>query len=258
MLRGLALELRAHMPGTVWAELWDGAFFVGSALLAVFYGVALGNVVRGVPLDAQGNFFEPLWTDFNPTSATPGVLDWYTILVGSLALPALVLHGSHYVAVKTEGILNARCRRMARGALWVTVVLTVLTTFATFAIRLPLLVSFALARGASSLAAGDWWSRQRLVFTPPGTRPAKLDRLRCLSGRHAHECGVHRLPGVAARRRPRQQPDSVQLGRAALRTHCRTGLVGDWHGARGRVFRPDLPDVPWEGAARRRKPRLLS
>src|SRR6266496_6211306 len=53
MLRGLALELRSHIQNAVWLGLWDGLFFVGSTLLAVFYGAALGNVVRGVPLDAQ-------------------------------------------------------------------------------------------------------------------------------------------------------------------------------------------------------------
>jgi cytochrome d ubiquinol oxidase subunit II len=169
MLRGLALELRAHMPGTVWAGLWDGAFFLGSALLAVFFGAALGNVIRGVPLDAEGNFFEPLWTDFNPTSQTPGVLDWYTVLVGLLALAALVMHGSHFIAMKTEDEVNARCRRLARGALWATAGLTILATAATFAIRPSLLSSFAtrpwgvifplLAIGG---LAGVWWSHHKL------------------------------------------------------------------------------------------------
>ena len=57
---------------------------------AVFYGAALGNVVRGVPLDAQGYFFAPLWTDSNPAGALPGIVDWYTVLVGVLARQAFV------------------------------------------------------------------------------------------------------------------------------------------------------------------------
>src|ERR687885_187822 len=80
MVRGVSIELRAHIHHPVWTAFWDGAFFVGSTLLAVFYGAALGNVVRGVPLNADGYFFEPLWTDFSPFSATPGILDWYTVL----------------------------------------------------------------------------------------------------------------------------------------------------------------------------------
>src|SRR5205823_607503 len=135
---------RAHIHSVVWSGLWDGLFFVGSTLLAVFYGAALGNVVRGVPLDAAGYFFEPLWTDFNPASATPGILDWYTVLVGLLALAALVLHGAHYLAFKTEGELNTRCRGLARRALLTTIGLTLIVTVATFVLRPVLLGSFVV------------------------------------------------------------------------------------------------------------------
>jgi cytochrome d ubiquinol oxidase subunit II len=168
MFRGLALELRSHVDHSVWFGLWDGAFFVGSSLLAVFFGAALGNVVRGVPLNQQGYFFEPLWTDFNPMSATPGVLDWYTVLVGLLALSALVVHGAHYVALKTEGELNARCRRLARRGWWLTLLLTMLTTLATFVVRPTLLTSFAIRPWGAIfpiLAIGGlvlmWWFQRR-------------------------------------------------------------------------------------------------
>src|SRR5512144_2031442 len=63
VLRGISIELRNHVAGPVWAPFWDVVFSVSSMLLAIFFGAALGNVVRGVPLDAQGRFFEPLWTD---------------------------------------------------------------------------------------------------------------------------------------------------------------------------------------------------
>src|SRR5262249_42298024 len=68
---------------------------------------------------------------------------WYTLLVGLLALAALVLHGANYIAVKTEGDLNARARRIARRAWLATVVLTALATAATFSLRPTLLASFA-------------------------------------------------------------------------------------------------------------------
>ncbi|HEX8966824.1 MAG TPA: cytochrome d ubiquinol oxidase subunit II, partial [Chloroflexota bacterium] len=142
MLRGLSVELRAHIHNPVWSGLWDGLFFLGSFLLAIFYGAALGNVVRGVPLDAQGYFFEPLWTDFNPAAALPGVLDWYTVLVGGLALAALVMHGANYLAFKTEAELNQRCRDVGRLAFAATVLLTLIVTVATFALRPTLLSSF--------------------------------------------------------------------------------------------------------------------
>src|SRR5204863_7938 len=81
MSRGVAVELRSR-GNAVWATFWDALFFLSSGLLAVFLGAAIANVVRGVPLDANGFFFEPLWTDFNPKSSTPGILDWYTLLIG--------------------------------------------------------------------------------------------------------------------------------------------------------------------------------
>src|SRR3984893_11360612 len=63
ILRGISVEFRSHIAGGVWSPFWDLTFCLSSALLAIFFGAALGNVVRGVPLDAQGYFFEPLWTD---------------------------------------------------------------------------------------------------------------------------------------------------------------------------------------------------
>src|ERR1700676_1059549 len=60
ILRGISLEMRSHVRGRIWPVLWDACFSLASLLLAVFYGAALGNVVRGVPLDAAGHFFAPL------------------------------------------------------------------------------------------------------------------------------------------------------------------------------------------------------
>jgi cytochrome bd-type quinol oxidase subunit 2 len=72
----------------VWRGSWDVFFFAASALLPVFFGAALGNLLRGVPLTSEGWFELPLFTDF---SARPpvGVLDWYTVSVGVFALAAL-------------------------------------------------------------------------------------------------------------------------------------------------------------------------
>src|SRR6266700_1314483 len=142
MLRGISIELRSHIQNPVWVSFWDGVFFLGSALLAIFYGAALGNVIRGVPLGSNAVFFEALWTDFNPYSANPGILDWYTILIGLLALAALTAHGASYIAMKTEGELNARSRRIARLAWLVTIVLSVLATIATFSVQPAIIASF--------------------------------------------------------------------------------------------------------------------
>ncbi len=143
MLRGISIELRGHIRNPVWASFWDGVFFLGSAMLAIFYGAALGNVVRGVPLDSQHNFFEALWTDFNALSANPGILDWYTVLIGLMALVALTAHGANYIAVKTVGNLQLRARRVARYAWMVTIGITFVSTFATFVVQPAASASFA-------------------------------------------------------------------------------------------------------------------
>ncbi len=104
------------------------------ALLAMFFGVALGNVVRGVPLDASGYFFLPLWTDFG-ISGELGILDWYTVTTGLAAFMILVLHGALWVALKTDGPVEQRCRSLAIRAWWPTGALIVLITVLSFRVQ---------------------------------------------------------------------------------------------------------------------------
>ena len=105
MLRAIGIEFRAHVQEQVWRGFFDTIFGVSSILLAIFFGAALGNVVRGVPLNPDGYFFEPLWTNWR-VGAQNGILDWYTVMCGVVALVTLVVHGSLYLATKTEGLLN--------------------------------------------------------------------------------------------------------------------------------------------------------
>src|SRR6266446_3521396 len=105
MLRGLGIELRSHVHDPLWWSGFDFLFSVSSVLLAFFFGAAIGNVMRGVPLDAEGYFFEALWTDFR-VGPKPGILDLYTLLTGVLAFAGLAIHGAHYVAMKTDGTIN--------------------------------------------------------------------------------------------------------------------------------------------------------
>jgi cytochrome d ubiquinol oxidase subunit II len=130
MLRGIGIELRAHMENPVWIGFFDLIFCGASVLLAIFFGAALGNVVRGVPLGPDGYFFEPLFTNFRASGNT-GILDWYTVLTGVIALVTLTAHGSLYIAVKTDGDLNQRARTIALWAWPLQVVLTILGLIAT-------------------------------------------------------------------------------------------------------------------------------
>jgi cytochrome d ubiquinol oxidase subunit II len=141
ILRALAIELRNHLNSPTWRPFWDVAFGGSSLLLSVFFGAALGNVVRGVPLDGRGDFFLPLWTNFQ-VGAEVGILDWYTVLVGVLACLTLTMHGALWLVYKTDGELEARARRWAGFAWAGVVVFTVLVTMASFAIQPQLRASF--------------------------------------------------------------------------------------------------------------------
>lgn len=134
MLRGAGIELRAHMDNPVWRGFFDFVFWVSSALLCIFFGAALGNVVRGVPLGSDQYFFEPLWTNFR-VGRDNGILDWYTVLTGVIALVTLTTHGALYIMTKSEGDLNERARKTVLWAWPLQLFLTVAGLIATVSIR---------------------------------------------------------------------------------------------------------------------------
>src|SRR5580692_8174554 len=123
MLRAIGIEFRTHVESQIWQGFFDVIFCAASILLTIFFGAALGNVIRGVPLGPDGYFFEPLWTNFN-IGPKPGILDWYTVMAGVVALVSLTAHGALYVALKTEGALAERSRQLARGLWPIQLILT--------------------------------------------------------------------------------------------------------------------------------------
>jgi cytochrome bd ubiquinol oxidase subunit II len=147
LFRALGIELRHQIEHELWHQFLDAAFAVSSALLALFFGAALGNLVRGLPLNEKGEFFEPLWTNFRVGEAT-GILDWYTLLVGLTATAALTLHGALWLGLKLGGELSERARGLVP-RLWAAVVaLTLLTTLASASVQPQLL------RNASAFPVG--------------------------------------------------------------------------------------------------------
>src|SRR4029077_14701438 len=116
IMRGLSIELRSHVASHLMKSFWDAGFTLSSALLAIFFGAALGNVVRGVPLDASGYFFLPLWTNFS-VGGDAAILDWHTVRIAVAAFVTLAEHGALWVAYKTTGDLERRSKRAA-GRLW--------------------------------------------------------------------------------------------------------------------------------------------
>jgi cytochrome d ubiquinol oxidase subunit II len=142
ILRAIGIEFRTHIENHVWQSFFDVIFSFSSILLAVFFGAALGNVVRGVPLDASGYFFEPLWTNFKLSSQV-GILDWYTLLIGGMALVTLTAHGSYYIALKTDADLSRRARGFALICWPVQFFLTVSALVATYFIRPDIITNYA-------------------------------------------------------------------------------------------------------------------
>ncbi len=131
--RGTAIEFRSQVADPLWRGFWDFAFCASSFLLAVLFGAAVGNVVRGVPLDASGNFQGSFTLALNP----------FAILVGLLSAALLAMHGANYLAFKTEGAQQGQARLWARRLGPVVAVLAILATVSAFFVRGGLGANFA-------------------------------------------------------------------------------------------------------------------
>ncbi len=174
ILRGLSIELRSHEQSPLWRAFWDGAFAFSSAVVAVVLGAALGNVIRGVPIDESGWFHGALFTDF-AVGPRPGALDWFTVLIGVFALATMAGHGALYLWLKTEGPIAARCRRVAR-PLWLAIgLVAIVVTFAVARVQPAMVQMFVHRRwswplpllsiaGLAMLSYGLWHARERLAF----------------------------------------------------------------------------------------------
>ncbi|MPQ47297.1 cytochrome d ubiquinol oxidase subunit II [Marinifilum sp. N1E240] len=120
IFRAIGLELRSQFNFQMWKDIWDKAFGVSSLLLTLFFGIALGNVIRGVNLGGVENgisayeghyFFLPLWnSSFSPEGTHPGVIDWFTIVIGVIAVVTLTIHGANWVILKTNASINEKLK----------------------------------------------------------------------------------------------------------------------------------------------------
>jgi cytochrome d ubiquinol oxidase subunit II len=120
ILRGISLEVGGHINDSLWQGFWDFVFVFANFLLAILFGAAAGNLARGVPLDADGNFSMAFFTDFG-VHGHVGLLDWYTVSVAIFAAVLLAAHGATYLTLKTEGPVHDRCAIWGK-YLWTAVV----------------------------------------------------------------------------------------------------------------------------------------
>ena len=112
IFRAVSLEFRSKVDSPGWRKFWDYAFGLGSLLPAVLFGVAIGNIMRGIPIDDKGDFTGTFFTLLNP----------YSIAIGVLSLVLFTLHGSLFLLMKTEGEQKERVKKLAP-RLWMIFVL---------------------------------------------------------------------------------------------------------------------------------------
>ena len=208
------------------AQLLGCGVLVRSGLVALVLGVALGNVVRGVPLDASWLLPRALLHRL-PYRPDSGAIDWYTLLVGLFALVALAAHGACFLALRTQGALQLRARRLA---LWLELAVAALTAAvlpATAYVRAASLDGFqrgpwgALFFGGACLG----WLGAVLLGRRGRDGAAFLSSVH-LPRRPAGQRGGGHLPVPVAGERRRGAGAHHRRGRLGRRTRCPWRWVG--------------------------------
>ncbi len=120
--RGVSMEFRSKTDSLVWRRVWDYAFFGGSALATLLFGVAVGNALIGMPINQNMEYTGTLWDQLRP----------YPLLVGAFTIAVFAMHGSIYLYLKTEGELQERIQKWMWSSFGVFLVLYMLTTIFTF------------------------------------------------------------------------------------------------------------------------------
>jgi len=121
IFRAVSIEFRSKQPMLWWRRLWDVSFSLASILAAFLMGVAFGNIVWGVPLDAHREFSGVFLDLLNP----------FALLVGVTTVALFMMHGAIYTVLKTEGELHDIARRWVKNAIIVFVVCYAVTTLVT-------------------------------------------------------------------------------------------------------------------------------
>ena len=155
IIRAVAFEFRSKDERPAWRALWDWAIFVGSAIPALLWGVALGNLLRGVPIDANMQYVGGFFNLLNP----------YALIGGLATLSMFLLHGALFLNLKTDGELRERALAATRRIGPVTTVLVFLFVFATPFLtdayaRLGVNPGVVPVAGGLTLLAAGWMVRQ--------------------------------------------------------------------------------------------------
>lgn len=121
ILRAVSMEFRSKVETNSWRGFWDYSFGIGSLLPSILFGVAIGNILRGIPIDENGMF----------TGSFLGLLNPYSILVGLLSCITFLMHGAIYLSMKSDGAQKQRAVKIASGAWYIYVLLYLAATLAS-------------------------------------------------------------------------------------------------------------------------------
>ena len=132
MARGVSFEFRGRRSTGRWRESWSWALALGSLLAPLLIGVALGDLLVGLPIDAQQEFTGTFWDLLTP----------YGLYLGLTLVVLCVVHGATFLALKTAGPVRERAHRVAGGTHWLAAVLLL-----GFAVWTPTLADAGVLRG---------------------------------------------------------------------------------------------------------------
>ncbi len=156
IVRGVGFEFRSKDRHPTWRKTWDWLIFVGSFVPALLWGVAFGNLIRGVPIDANMQYVGGFWNLLNP----------YALSAGLATLSAFTLHGAVFLSLKTRGEIMERAGRAAT-RLWFPTVVLVLAWVAASYLATDMFTRLGVNPGVVPLGAGvallatGWFLRQR-------------------------------------------------------------------------------------------------
>ncbi len=132
IFRAVAIEFRNQSDSKIWRRAWDFAFSFGSIVPALLFGVAAGNIIRGLPLDAKGNFVGSFFDLLNP----------YSLMLGVTGLVMFATHGALFAAMKTEGNISERAATWAKSSSWIFLVLLIICTVITLITQQSLMANY--------------------------------------------------------------------------------------------------------------------
>ncbi len=121
IFRAVAIEMRSKQPMQWWRSFWDWSFSIASMVAPLLFGVALGNMVVGIPLGADHNYAGTFLALLNP----------YALLMGVTTVALFAMHGAIYLLMKTEGTVHDQVRRWVKPAMLAFIVCYVALTFAS-------------------------------------------------------------------------------------------------------------------------------